>query len=274
MGRPSMLSALKHHWPEYLAESAGLMAFMVGAGAFTTLFEYPGSPVHQAIPSELLRHCGLGLLMGAVTAGILYSPWGQRSGAHINPAVTWSFHRLGKITTPDALFYTLFQFIGGVLAPLLLLWLIGEPFAHPDVRYATTRPGPLGAWVAFLAEFAISYALMLVLLLAINSERWAKKAGLAAASLIALYIAFESPLSGMSLNPARSFGSALTAGQWDGIWLYFAAPMLSMPLAAETFRWMRHSGCVSGTEGQDAAGAHSFMSGVKEGPHYPVETPG
>ncbi len=75
--------------------------------------------------------------------------------------------------------------------------------------------------------------LMLVLLLAINSERWEKAAGAFAAALIALYIAFESPLWGMSLNPARSFGSALTAGQWTGMWAYFLAPVASMLLATE-----------------------------------------
>jgi aquaporin Z len=91
-----MLDAFRKHWPDYLKEAAGLMAFMIGAGAFTTLFEYPGSPVRQAIPSEMMRHAGLGLVMAFVTAAIIYSPWGKKSGAHINPAVTWSFFRLGK----------------------------------------------------------------------------------------------------------------------------------------------------------------------------------
>ncbi|MEJ7638542.1 MAG: aquaporin [Singulisphaera sp.] len=125
---------------------------------------------------------------------IVYSPWGQRSGAHINPAVTWSFYRLGKIDAWDAVFYTTFQFLGAMLAPVLLLWAIGEPFVHEKVKFATTQPGPAGAMVAFLAEFVISFMLMLVLLLAINSERWEKAAGAFAAALIALYIAFESPL--------------------------------------------------------------------------------
>jgi aquaporin Z len=80
-----MLRTFKDHWPNYLAEAAGLMAFMLGAGAFTTLFEYPGSPVREAISSDLVRHTCLGIVMGCVTAAIIYSPWGQKSGAHINP---------------------------------------------------------------------------------------------------------------------------------------------------------------------------------------------
>ncbi len=95
--------------------------------------------------------------------------------------------------------------------------------------------------------------LMLVLLLAINSERWEKAAGAFAAALIALYIALESPLSGMSLNPARSFGSALTAGQWTGMWLYFLAPVASMLLATEAYRWMRRHGWIDRPEGKTAS---------------------
>ncbi len=80
-----MVGALKKNWPNYLAEAAGLMAFMIGAGALSTLFEYPGSPVRQAIDSKLLRNLALGLLMGFVTAGIVYSPWAQKSGVTAQP---------------------------------------------------------------------------------------------------------------------------------------------------------------------------------------------
>ncbi len=266
-----MLNAFKHHWPNYLAEAGGLMAFMLGAGGFTTLFEYPGSLVRQAIPSDLPRHALLGLVMGLVTAGIVYSPWGMRSGAHINPAVTLSFWRLGKISGPDAVFYALFQFLGAIIAPVLLLWAIGEPFAHEKVKFATTQPGPQGQLIAFAAEFAMSFLLMLALLLAINSERFEKLAGAAAASLIALYIAIESPLSGMSLNPARSFGSAVTAGQWSGMWLYFAAPILSMLLAAELFRHLLEAGWIAAKAGPGASRGPHLVGDYKPGPTYPVD---
>ena len=262
--------ALRRHWPDYAKEAFGLFAFMVGAGAFTTLFMHPGSPVNQAIPSELLRHVCLGLVMGCVTAAIVYSPWGQRTGAHINPAVTWSFYRLGKIGRWDAVFYTLFQFGGGLVAPALLFLVIGEPFAHEKVKYATTQPGPTGPLVAFAAEFGMSFALMLGLLLAINSERFEKAAGAVAATLIALYIAFESPLSGMSLNPARSFGSAVTAGQWTGMWLYFVAPTAATLLAAELYLWLRRRGFIGRPEDW---GGRCVLCGFKDGPRYPVEEP-
>jgi aquaporin Z len=252
-----MLHALRSHWRDYLMEAAGLMVFMLGAGIFTTLFLYPGSAVQQALPSELLRHAGLGACMAVVTFGIV-SAIGMKSGAHINPAVTWSFYRQGKIGGWDAIFYTLFQFVGAIIAPLLLLAAIGDPFTHEKVKFATSQPGPQGVAVAFVAEFIISFILMLAVLIALNSKRLEKLAPAIIALLIGLYIAFESPLSGMSMNPARSFGSAVTADEYKGMWLYFVAPVLAMLLATEVYRLMR------------ARGQRLVTADYEPGPDYPV----
>lgn len=252
-----MLHSLRNHWREYLMEAAGLMTFMLGAGAFTTLFLYPGSSVQQALPSELLRHIGLGACMGVVTFGIV-SAIGMKSGAHINPAVTWSFYRQGKIGGWDAIFYTIFQFFGAILAPILLLELIGEPFAHEKVKFATSQP-KFGNTIAFAAEFVISFILMLAVLIAINTKRFEKLVPALVAILIAVYIAFESPLSGMSLNPARTFGSAFIADDYKGLWVYFVAPVLAMLLATEVYRLMR------------ARGHRLVTADYKPGPDYPVD---
>ena len=83
--------------------------FMLSAGVFATLLEYTASPIHQAIPDPLARR----VLMGLAIA-IIYSPWGKQSGAHINPAVTLTFFRLGKVEPPDILFYVTAQFAGGL----------------------------------------------------------------------------------------------------------------------------------------------------------------
>jgi len=99
---------------------------------------------------------------------------------------------------------------------------------------------------------------MLVVLIALSSERLEKKVPAIIAVLIAVYIAFESPLSGMSMNPARSFGSALTANQWDGIWVYFVAPMLAMLLAVGVYERMR------------AAKSPLVTADFKSSPHYPI----
>lgn len=250
--RDSVLGTLGRHWPEYLMEAAGLAFFVVSASTLTTLLEYPGSPVHQAIASKLGRRVVLGLGMGAVIAAVVYSPWGKRSGAHINPAVTWAFYRLGKIRGTDAAFYTIAQFGGALIAVQGMGLVIGAPYRHALIDHVMTKPGPAGPLPAFLAEFVISFVLMLVVLLAVNSARLEKLAGLFAGVLIAVYLVLETPLSGMSLNPARTFGSAFAARHWADLWLYFVAPTAAMLLAAELYLWI----------GGDA--------GNRRGPTYPV----
>ncbi|MDQ6809444.1 MAG: aquaporin [Verrucomicrobiota bacterium] len=99
-----MLQTLKRHWPEYIFEAVGLALCMIFAGGLTTLLEHPESPVHQALPSKMLRHVLLGLVMGTYIALLIYSPWGRRTGAHINPTVTIAFWRMGKIGKADAIF--------------------------------------------------------------------------------------------------------------------------------------------------------------------------
>lgn len=262
----SVLDQLKRHRRDYLAEALGLFVFMIFAGALTTLVEHPALPVHKAVPSGLLRRGLIGAGMAVVTAAIIYTPWSQRAGAHINPAVTWAFFRTGKIGLTDALAYTTAQFAGAVAAPFVLAMVIGRAFAHPDVTYGATLPKAGGPVAAFAAEFVISFILMLALLVCINSHSWTKRAGLVAAGLIGLYITFESQISGMSLNPARSFGAALNSGEWRGLWIYFVAPPLAMLLAAEAFLILRRRGLV---DSMRAPGRACTICDFQDGPHYP-----
>ncbi len=268
-----MFNALKSHWPEYLMEAFGLFAFMIGAGLFTTLFDHPDSPVHRAIESPVLRRVGLGSLMVGVTAAIVYSPWGKRSGAHINPSVTWAFFRLGKIAPWDAVFYTVAQFIGAILAPSVLLLVLRSAFTHPDVHYAATQPGPMGVWPAFWGEFVITFILMMTLLIAVNSKRLEKFAGLFASLLVGIYIVVEAPLSGMSMNPARSFGSDFVRQAWPAIWIYFVAPTAATLLAAELYRRLctgRADSCIKLVHTHDRP---CIFCDYHQGATYPVATP-
>jgi aquaporin Z len=89
--------------------------------------------------------------------------------------------------------------------------------------------------VAFAAEAGIAFVLMTVILIVSNRPKLNSLTGLCAGALVALYITFEDPLSGMSMNPARTFGSALVGQIWDSIWIYFTAPPLAMLLAAEVY---------------------------------------
>jgi len=95
---------------------------------------------------------------------------------------------------------------------------IGQALAYPSVHYAVTAPGAAGDWVAFVAEFVIAFFLMLVVLLVNNTPGLARWTGIFAGGLVAIYITFEAPLSGMSMNPARTFGSAAAASFWAGLW--------------------------------------------------------
>ena len=230
-----MVATLKKHWPEYLMEAAELGLFMFSACAFTVLLFHPSSPVAQMIPDGVTRRLAMGLAMGSTAVAIIFSPLGQRSGAHFNPAVTWTFFRLGKIDAWDAAFYTLFQFAGGLAGVLLASLALRNFIAHQSVNYAVTIPGPDGPTVAFFAEILISFILMSVVLTVSNTKRLARWTGVFAGTLVATYITIESPISGMSMNPARTFSSAAGANIWMSLWIYFIAPSLGMLLAAEVF---------------------------------------
>lgn len=233
------METLRRHWPEYLMEAWGLGVFMVAAGVAVVLSESAGSPLRQWIADADLRRALVGIAMGLTAIGIIYSPWGRRSGAHINPAVTLTFLRLGKIAPWDALFYIAAQFAGGTLGVLLALLLMGDRFALAPVDYVVTVPGSGGVALAFAAELLISLGLMLTVLIFLNTQRLQRYTGIAAGTLVAIYITLEAPLSGMSMNPARTFASAAPAGLWTAWWIYFTAPILGMLLAVEIHRALK-----------------------------------
>ena len=226
---------MARHWPEYAMEAVELGSFMVSACCVTTFLFHPASPAVAAIPDAMVRRVLTGVAMGLTGIAIVYSPFGKRSGAHFNPSVTLTFLRLERIAPADALCYVLAQFAGAIAGVLLAAALLGERLADAAVRYAVTVPGPAGPRVAFLAELAISFGLMTIVLLVSNTPRLARFTGLFAGLLVATYISLEAPLSGMSMNPARSFGSAFSARSWTALWVYFTAPPLGMLLAAETY---------------------------------------
>jgi aquaporin Z len=236
--------AVRRHWPEYLMEAAGLGCFMVSACFFTALFEFPGSPVRQAIPNPVWRRVSIGAAMGSTAVAIVYSPWGKRSGAHLNPSVTLTFFALGKVAAWDAFFYAIAQFAGGTTGVAVSSWILGGVLRHWAVNYAVTAPGERGPVVAFWAEMAISAILMTTVLVASNTKALTRLTGVFAGVLVAACIAIEAPLSGMSMNPARTVGSAFSAHQWTGCWIYFTAPALGMLLAGGLYLAGRGAGKV------------------------------
>jgi aquaporin Z len=223
------------HLPEYALEGLGLGLFMVAAVGAATLLEHPASPLRGAIADPVARRGLMGLAMGATSVALVYSPIGARSGGHFNPATTAMFYRLGRVAGGDLAGYALAQAIGG-LGGLALARLLFAPWiADPAVRYVATSPGPWGEAAAFAAEVAMTFVLMSVVLRVANHPRWSRWTGLAAGCLVALYITVEAPISGMSLNPARSLGPSLATGELDRFWIYLLAPAIGMLAAAEVY---------------------------------------
>lgn len=229
------------HLPEYLCEASGLGIFMLSACTFGVLLGHPASLLNQAIENPVLRRASAGLAMGLTAIAIFTSPLGQRSGAHINPAVTAAFWLLGKIRTPDAIGYVVAQFSGGIAGVFLADLILGMPLRHAAVSYVVTVPGIRGPMTALAAEAVISFLMMTTVLIVSNTRTISRFTPIAAGLLVATFITFESPLSGMSMNPARTVGSAAIASDWTALWVYFAAPIPAMALAAVFYRTLAGS---------------------------------
>jgi aquaporin Z len=222
------------HWREYTAEAFALGLFMLSATVCTVALEHPASPLRAALPDAFVRRVVMGLAMGVTAAAIIYSPLGARSGAHMNPSVTLAFLWLGRVRPRDAGGYIAAQVIGGVAGTALAAALVAPLAAAPEVNYVRTLPGPAGVAPAILGEFVISF-LTLSILLAVSARPSTMRAtGLVAGLVVMVNITFEAPLSGMSMNPARSLGPALVAGDFAFLWIYLAVPPIGMWLAA---RW-------------------------------------
>ncbi|HEX6813588.1 MAG TPA: aquaporin [Planctomycetota bacterium] len=227
-----------------LLDGLGLGVFMVSAACFATLLEWPGSPLRAGLEPPLLRRLLMGFAMGLTAVALIYSPLGKRSGAHLNPATTVTFWRLGRVAPRQAVGYVLAQFAGGAAGLALAALLLGPRIAAPEVHFVATVPGAFGHGFAFVAELAMTFVLMSIVLRTSQSRRWNRWTGVVAGSLVALYITVEAPISGMSLNPARTFASALLARDFTGLWIYFMAPLCGMLLAAEWFVRLRGEGAV------------------------------
>jgi aquaporin Z len=257
----SLRIILREHWPEYLIEGWALGCFMISIGACATLLFSRASPVSHL--SGTVRTLLFAAAMGLTAVLLIQSPWGKRSGAHMNPAVTLAFLRLGKIQPWDAFFFVIAQTVGGILGIVFVVWIARESFAGPPVSYAVSVVGPEGATIAFAAEAVISFILMLTVLEFSSRARFARFTGIAVGSLLALFILVELPLSGTSMNPARSLASALPGMMWRDFWIYAIAPPLGMVTAAQWYLFIhgKPAGCAKLLHPQNVRCIHCGNSG-------------
>jgi aquaporin Z len=238
IGARSANEALRQHWPEYLIEAFGLGMIMLVSVVAVAALEVPLVPALGTL-DPFVRRALVGLCIAGTVVALVYSRWGRQSGAHFNPSVTLTFLLLGRVRPWDAAFYAVSQVAGGLAGILIARLLLGDLVSHPPVRWIVTVPGAPGVGKAFAAEVFCSFLLMTVVLVLGGLPRLAKLTGLAAGVLIFNYILFESPISGFSLNPARSFASALPAGVWAAFWIYLLAPPAGMLVAALLNRYAR-----------------------------------
>ncbi len=186
-----------------------------------------------------VSHVGVALTFGLVVFALI-AALGDVSGAHLNPAVTIGFWLAGRFPIHRVLPYVLCQCVGAILASLCVRLL----FSGDSSLGGTTPAGPV--WQSWTLELLLTAFLMFVIL---NVSHGAAEkritAGLAIGGVIALEALFAGPVSGASMNPARSLGPAVVAFQWDTLWLYLTAPVVGAILAIPAYRCVRESGCCS-----------------------------
>lgn len=234
-----VLTTWRAHLPEYAAEAFGLGLFMVSASAFAALLEHPASPARQTLPDATIRRVLMGVAMGSTAVALIHSPWGRRSGAHLNPSVTLAFWRLGRVPAADLVGYVAAQFAGAALAMSAMNAVLGAALADPAVHWVVTKPGPAGAFAAAIGEALVAFLTLSAVLHLSDAPRGSRWTGAVVGVLVALWIALEAPISGMSMNPARTFGSAFVAHDWTAWWVYVMAPPFGMLAATELYRVVR-----------------------------------
>ena len=225
------------HVREYGAEIAGTAALvLVGLSAVALNFG-TGSPTATLIPNEAARRLLTGATFAGTAAAVAFSPLGMASGGHLNPAVTLAFHRLGKVSARDVVGYLAAQVAGASLGAVAaaVLWTDRAE----SVSLGVTGPGPAGRWAAFGAEVAMTFVLVTVILHFVDRVRVARLTPLVAGAVAALFVMLLAPISGTSLNPARSAGPAFVLPRLTDLWIYLSAPILGALAAAELFGRIR-----------------------------------
>ncbi len=190
------------------------------------------------VMTNVIAQGALGLTGIALTWGFLVTAliamFGGISGSHINPAVTVALAVTGKMPLTEAVGYVIAQCAGATMASLVLLATLG----NVSNLGATLPTVSLGAALAI--EFWLSFVLMATVVGSTSDERWGGGgAAIAIGMAVALDVFMGGPLTGASMNPARSLGPAIIGGRWESHWIYWTAPIAGMCSAALVLRWLR-----------------------------------
>jgi aquaporin Z len=221
---------LKHRAKFIFSEGLGT-ALLLFCGLSLVIFMFgSGSPMAQLIPNHKVRQIITGFLFGSVGAAIALSPIGKVSGAHINPAVTMVFWLFGKLQGRLAITYILSQLTGAVIGclPLLLWGQMGR-----SVLFGGTYPGEAySTQAALLGEIITTFTMVSLLIIFIGFREIRQFTPYMFPVLYAIMVPLEADISGISTNPARSFGPAVISGQWSAWWIYWVGPLAGAFLAS------------------------------------------
>lgn len=206
-------------------------------GTYLLVFVGCGAVVVNDLYGGVLGHLGVNAVFGLVVMAVIYS-MGNVSGAHINPAVTIGFYFAGRIPAKEIPTYITAQVVGAIAAGLTLLVLFPE---HQN--FGATLPAIDIPRASFL-EILISFSLMFVILnVSTGHQEKGFMAGAAIGGTVALLALFAGPVTGASMNPARSIGPAVAAFNFDSLWIYLFAPIIGMWLASPFCRWTQGEDC-------------------------------
>jgi aquaporin Z len=223
------------HVVEWACELAGTALLLLAGLSAVALDFGDGSPVAAAIPSMSLRLLLTGALFAAAGSLIAVSPLGRRSGGHINPAVTFAFWVTRHVHPHDLAGYVGAQLAGAVLG--VVLWrVLWGPVADSVMR-GVTAPGPgVSPPVAVLIEALMTAFLIAVIFAMLTSRRTLRWTPLAVWAVVTLLVWQAAPLTGTSLNPARSLAPALLGGGLGVLWVYVAGPLIGALAVAVVWR--------------------------------------
>ena len=209
-------------------------ALTEGIGAFALVFAGCGAIVTDAVRQGSLGTVGIGLVFGLVIMVLIYAG-GHLSGAHYNPAVTIAFVLARHFPGREAVAYIAAQLVGAASGALLLL----AAWSDKPAALGATVPS-VGDGTALLYEIVLTALLMFVITaVATDTRAVGAAAAIAIGGTVALDAIFGGPITGASMNPARSFGPALAAGQWSDLWVYVAGPIAGAALGAYTYGFVR-----------------------------------
>ena len=208
-------------------------------GTFSLVFAGTGAIIIDEVSQGAVTHVGVALTFGLIVLAMIYTV-GDVSGAHLNPAVTFGFWAARRMPGREVAPYVASQVIGAVFASALLRVM----FPENKLLGATLPAG--SELQSFVLETVLTFLLMLTILsVSTGAKEKGITAGIAVGAVIALEALFAGPISGASMNPARSFAPALVSGHFEHLWIYLAAPLLGAFLAMPACRCVREKDCCS-----------------------------